>query len=241
MKKLLFLLICLCSLTKLTAQQSSGPAVSFVSYEQNWSDREGSLALRNNTNKRIFNISFQLVYYNMDGQQIDYENFFRTVSIDAGMTRKVDVPAYERDRNYAYYKSNSLYGRSHQFKVKFRLLDYNRSKKKSTATASSIQSQKPTDSHLPATHETPLIEETTESDTEYESDADFGFLIAGILMILFIVWYISLYFKTIRMARQRNRSDTLWLIFSIITSPILTVILLYILGSADDHQYWDRR
>lgn len=35
----------------------------------------------------------------MDGQQIDYENFFRTVSIDAGMTREVDVPAYERDRN----------------------------------------------------------------------------------------------------------------------------------------------
>lgn len=99
MKKLLFLLICLCSLTKLTAQQSSDPAVSFVSYEQNWSDREGSQALRNNTNKRIFNISFQLVYYNMDGQQIDYENFFRTVSIDAGMTREVDVPAYERDRN----------------------------------------------------------------------------------------------------------------------------------------------
>lgn len=74
----------------------------------------------------------------MDGQQIDYENFFRTVSIDAGMTRKVDVPAYERERTYAYYKSESLYGRSHQFKVKFRLLDYNRSKKKSTATASSI-------------------------------------------------------------------------------------------------------
>lgn len=241
MKKLLFLLTCFLSLTSYAAQQVSEPAVSFVSYEQNWSDSEGSLALRNNTDKRIFNISFQLVYYNMDGQQIDYETFFRTVSIDAGMTRKVDVPAYERNRNYAYYKSNSLYGRSHQFKVKFRLLDYNRSKKKSTATASGIQSQKPTDSQPPITHETPLIEETTKSDIEHESGADFSFLIAGILMILIIIWYISLYFKTVKMARRRNRSDTLWLIFSIITSPILTVILLYILGSADDHQYWDRR
>lgn len=241
MKKLLFLLICLGSLTKLTAQQSSGPAVSFVSYEQNWSDREGSLALRNNTNKRIFNISFQLVYYNMDGQQVDYENFFRTVSINAGMTRKVDVPAYERDRNYAYYKSESLYGRSHQFKVKFRLLDYNRSKKKSTATASSSQIIKSTESEPTITHEKSLVEEMPNKENTDDLEKNYHSENESLIFLLALIIYLGLYIKTILMAKRRNRSPILWFLFCFVVSPILTVILLYILGPSRDNSYWNKR
>lgn len=61
----------------------------------------------------------------MSGNELDYEEFTRRVSIAPGMTKKLDIPAYEHGRNYHYYKSENMPGGSPSFKIKFQLKDYN--------------------------------------------------------------------------------------------------------------------
>ena len=81
------------------------PAVSMVSYEQGSFDSEGTLALKNNTNETIQNISFTITYLDMKETPLDDEDFFLNVDIEPGMTKKVNIPAYEHARNYHYYNT----------------------------------------------------------------------------------------------------------------------------------------
>ena len=78
-------------------------SVTMVSYEQDWIDSKGTIALKNNTNEDINNVVFQITYLDMSGKALDYEEFTRSISIAPGMTRKIDIPAYEHNRNYHYY------------------------------------------------------------------------------------------------------------------------------------------
>ena len=61
----------------------------------------------------------------MSGNPIDYEDFTKEISIAPGMTRKLDIPAYEHSRYYHYFKSENMPGGSPAFKIKFQLKDYN--------------------------------------------------------------------------------------------------------------------
>ena len=100
--------------------------ITMVSYEQSWSDMEGTLALKNNTNEEVTNLVFLIIYLDMQGNELDYKEFSKHVSIAPGMTKKLDIPAYEHDRYYYYYKSEGLQGRANaSFKIKFQLKDYN--------------------------------------------------------------------------------------------------------------------
>jgi len=47
----------------------SDNSVTMVSYEQSWLDSEGAMALKNNTNEVIRNISFQITYLDMSGKR----------------------------------------------------------------------------------------------------------------------------------------------------------------------------
>lgn len=70
-----------------------------VSYEQVWLDSEGTLALKNNSSEEVKNVVFLITYLDMSGNELDYEEFSRRLSIASGMTKKVDISAYEHDRN----------------------------------------------------------------------------------------------------------------------------------------------
>ena len=61
------------------------------------------------------------------------------------------------------------------------------------------------------------------------------------IFLLALIIYLGLYIKTILMAKRRNRSPILWFLFCFVVSPILTVILLYILGPSRDNSYWNKR
>lgn len=74
-------------------------AVTMVSYEQRWLDLEGTLALKNNTNEDIHNVTYRITYLDMKGNALDYEVFSSNIEIAPGMTRKVNIPAYEHDRD----------------------------------------------------------------------------------------------------------------------------------------------
>ena len=211
-KKTLTALICLfMSISLFAASKSAETDISMVSYEQSWLDSEGTLALKNNTNENIHNIKFLIVYQDMSGKQLHYEEFSKKVSIAPGMTRKINIKAYEYERNYPYYKSENLPGGSPAFKIEFKLLDYN--------TAS------------PQKREYPL-----DSDTEAETDEIFYSLLP-FLYIIFVLLTIGIcigsYVLVAVMAKKRKREAAVWILLSFFATPILIIIILLCIGDAD--------
>ena len=68
----LFLITILASLSMLANGKDDGNnAVTLVSYEQNWSDLYGTLALKNNTSETIHSVSFKITYLDMKDTPID--------------------------------------------------------------------------------------------------------------------------------------------------------------------------
>ena len=211
-KKTLTALICLfMSISLFAASKSAETDISMVSYEQSWLDSEGTLALKNNTNENIHNIKFLIVYQDMSGKQLHYEEFSKKVSIAPGMTRKINIKAYEHNRDYHYYKSENLPGGSPAFKIEFKLLDYN--------TAS------------PQKREYPL-----DSDTEAETDEIFYSLLP-FLYIIFVLLTIGIcigsYVLVAVMAKKRKREAAVWILLSFFATPILIIIILLCIGDAD--------
>lgn len=211
-KKTLTALICLfMSISLFAASKSAETDISMVSYEQSWLDSKGTLALKNNTNENIHNIKFLIVYQDMSGKQLHYEEFSKKVSIAPGMTRKINIKAYEHERNYHYYKSENLPGGSPAFKIEFKLLDYN--------TAS------------PQKREYPL-----DSDTEAETDEIFYSLLP-FLYIIFVLLTIGIcigsYVLVAVMAKKRKREAAVWILLSFFATPILIIIILLCIGDAD--------
>ena len=98
--------------------------ITMVSYEQSWLDSEGTIALKNNTNKEIHNVVFQITYLDMKDTELDYKIFNKNISIAPGKTKKLDITAYEHNRQYHYYKTKDNCGNP-TFKIKFLLKDYN--------------------------------------------------------------------------------------------------------------------
>ena len=100
--------------------------ITMVSYEQSWLDSKATLALKNNSSEEVKNVLFLIIYLDMSDNELDYEEFTKRVSIAPGMTKKLDIPAYEHDRWYHYYKSEGARDKANtSFKIKFQLKDYN--------------------------------------------------------------------------------------------------------------------
>ena len=187
--------------------------VTMVSYEQSWLDNEGTLALRNNTSEEIRNVVFQITYLDMSGNPLDYEEFSRRISIAPGMTKKLDIPAYEHDRYYHYYKTKDGYGNP-AFKIRFELKDYN--------------------------VEESLIEDALDDPYDvigsYNENDRFDnyiaiylvILVAGILLMLGVA--IGMYVLVAVLAKKRNRNVALWVLLSVIASPLPIIIILLVIG-----------
>ena len=52
-----------------------------VTYEQGWMDTNGALSLKNNTGVEVKNVVFLITYLDMSGNELDYEEFNKSVSI----------------------------------------------------------------------------------------------------------------------------------------------------------------
>lgn len=112
------------SVALLAAKKDLTKDITMVSYEQSWIDSNGTLALRNNSSEEVKNVVFVISYLDMSGNELDYKEFSRTVVIAPGKTKKIDIPAYEHDRHYHYYKTKDDLGYPN-FKINFKLKDYN--------------------------------------------------------------------------------------------------------------------
>lgn len=195
--------------------------ISFVSYEQGWLDSKGTLALKNNTTEEIHNVKFLITYLDMSGNELDYEEYERRITIAPGMTKKLDIPAYEHSRNYHYYKSENMPGGSPSFKIKFELKDYNM-----------VQSEANEDDDYS------VLDDYNYKDKDYGSEYSATYMIIAIIAVLFFIGIsVGLYVLVAIMAQKRHRSVVLWVLLSIIASPLIIIIILLVVGN--DNKYID--
>lgn len=208
-------------LASLAANKDLDKDITMVSYEQGWLDSSGTLALKNNSSEEIKNVVFLITYLDMSGNELDYEEFTRRVSIAPGMTKKLDIPAYEHERSYHYYKSENRPSGSPAFKVKFQLKDYNIDEE----TAEPIDDN-PLDRY----------------SYGYEhSDSNKGlYVIIAIVGILFLIGItIGLYVLVAVMAQKRNRNVVIWILLSLLATPLLMIIILLCIGK-DENKTFDQ-
>lgn len=210
MKKITFLLMMLVALCAHATSPSVQNAVSMVDYEQRWSDNEGTLTLKNNISETIKNVQFRLTYFDEDGNQLDYSDFDCPTDIAPGMTRQLDVEAFNHDRQYNYYKSDGFGSSGKSFDVKFEVLGYNQ----------------PDESRY------------DDEDGSYREPHYGSMAILGLFLLLFLGGiYIGLYVLVAIMAKKRKRNVALWVIISLFATPLLTIIILLFVGDAEPINY----
>lgn len=194
--------------------------VSMESFKQGWTDREATLSLKNNTDEEIRSIKFIIEYFDMNDKALDYEIFTRKVNIAPGMTRSIDIPAYENRRLFAYYQSET-YDKKKAFKVSYKLMTYN---------------NKPVYTDDTGEAELDSSADNDESDkAQSSSDWNFRgweFLIILIFLFLMLGGYIGLYALVLVMAKRRRRNPVGWVLVAILATPLLAILLLLIAGQS---------
>lgn len=193
------------------SKQLKPTAVSMVSYEQGWLDDRGTIALKNNTDEPVYNVTFVLEYMDMSGKPLDYETYSYSINIAPGKTKKLDIPAYEHRRDYYYYKSQGGYGHT-AFKLKYELQNYN----------------------VP-------IDETGDSEgmpSALKANRDvFTPIVLIIIALLCFSVYVGMYVLVAVMAQRRNRNPVIWLLLSFVATPVLICIILFMIGANITNEY----
>lgn len=201
--------------------------VSMVSYEQNWLDGQGTIALKNNTDKEVTSVSFMITYLDMNGNQLDYKEFKKSVNIKPGLTKKINIEAYEHSRNYSYYKSEAAFSNPKKFDVKYKLLSVNFYNKVENGQTTRSKNNVITEGFEKGISE----QEETESEE--------GNYIYMFVLMFALTAYLGLFALIAAMANNRNRSAIGWVVFALFFNPIITIIILSIIGesSSDKERY----
>lgn len=189
-------------------------SVAFKSYVQGEHDREGAISLKNNTRQQIHNVNFRLTYLDMKDMPLDYKDYAVDVEIDPGMTKQVSIPGFQSDRNFAYYKSSETFTEdSKKFKVHYKLLGFNKKAK------------------------TPVAESSFKSDPDVEPIVNAllwvskFFVVACVFMLIVgILLFVLVGVE----AKRLNREATPWVLISFFITPIVSLIILLILGKGRD-------
>ena len=139
------------------------------------------------------------------------------------MTKKVNIPAYEHDRYYHYYKTPDNGSGNPAFKIRYKLKDYNiANANKDTLQVADEDTVETEESGLPSIILPSLNMLTTP---------------IGITIILTIIAItIGIYVLVGVLAKRRNRSVLLWILLGLTTTPLLAIIILLCIGPAEPRQ-----
>lgn len=224
MKKLFLFILFIVQVAFVSAVDNE---VSMVSYEQNWIDDQGTIALKNNTDNEVMSVSFMITYLDMNGNQLDYKEFKKSVNIKPGLTKKINIEAYEHSRYYSYYKSEAAFSNPKKFDVKYKLLSVNFYNKVENGQTTRSKNNVITEGFEKGISE----QEETESEE--------GNYIYMFVLMFALTAYLGLFALIAAMANNRNRSAIGWVVFALFFNPIITIIILSIIGesSSDKERY----
>lgn len=97
--------------------------VIFSGFDKKGSAQKESFFISNSTQYDIAALEVVLTYETPDGRMLDSRNRKINIAIPAGETRKADIPTFDIQKSFHYFKSNPSRQGSAPFKVKIQLLN----------------------------------------------------------------------------------------------------------------------
>ena len=145
MKRIVLLFVAICLSITLFAQKGEtevkANAVTMVSFVQDSPYGDATITLKNNLDIPITSIKARIVYKDMNGEVLDYQDIDKSIEIAPKMARTFTIKAFGESADYVYYKSKAITYHDRKFKVDFVLEQYNNVKEEQTQTDTTTQKE----------------------------------------------------------------------------------------------------